>query len=98
MSSASHRSGTKIKAPSNVFRSCPSCASPNLFKFEGEAFCDYCGWDSILLRVEARFAARQFQEPGTVESISARDDAAAEHARRIVFESPFLTNQEPVVA
>lgn len=98
MRSAGHRAGSKTKTPSSVFKSCPSCDSPNLLKFEGEAFCDYCGWDSIALRVEARFAARQVDELGTIETISAREDAAAERARRLLSESPFLTNQEPVVA
>ncbi len=86
----------RAKSPAEAFKQCPACESPNLIKFEGDALCSYCGWDSIALRVEARFAARQFQEPGTIESISAREDAAAEQAQELILGSPFLRNQPSV--
>lgn len=36
-----------IRKPANVFKSCPKCESPNLIKFDAEAFCSYCDWNSI---------------------------------------------------
>lgn len=51
-----------VKKPSDVFSKCPKCGSPNLLKFEGDVFCNYCQWDSIILRAEAEFSALY---PGT---------------------------------
>lgn len=31
-------------------------------RFEGECICEYCGWDSIALRAEARLATYEYQE------------------------------------
>jgi uncharacterized Zn finger protein (UPF0148 family) len=45
-----------LKKGSDAFSSCPACESPNLEIFEYEVMCSYCGWDSIAVRVEARFA------------------------------------------
>lgn len=86
-----------VKSTAEAFKQCPSCDSPNLIKFEGESICSYCGWDSIALRVEARFATRQVEELGTIESISAREDEAAAQARDLIYGNPFMS-QQPSVA
>jgi len=48
----------QTRRPADIFRSCPHCESTNMFRFEGEAFCLYCGWDSVLLHAEIKFAKR----------------------------------------
>ncbi len=35
-----------VKQAAKVFQNCPCCKSPNLIKFEGEAICFYCDWNS----------------------------------------------------
>lgn len=85
------------RTPAEAFKQCPACESPNLIKFEGDVICGYCDWNSIGLRVEARFAARRTEGLGTIESISAREDAAAEQAQELIYGSPFL-NYGPSVA
>lgn len=87
----------RSRRPADAFNQCPQCDSPNLMKFEGDAICGYCGWDSIALRVEARFAALNAHGPGTIEEISAREDAAAAQAQELIYGGPFL-NQRPIVA
>lgn len=87
----------RYRRPADAFNECPQCDSPNLMKFEGEAICGYCGWDSIALRVEARFASLMAHGPGTVEEIGAREDVAAAHAQDLIYDRPFR-NQQPSVA
>jgi hypothetical protein len=43
-----------IRRPSDVFHTCPSCLSTNLMKFEGEAFCTSCKWNSIAIHEECK--------------------------------------------
>ena len=45
------------REPGKIFKFCPRCRSPNLLKFDGEVFCNYCSWDSVLLQVECKDAA-----------------------------------------
>lgn len=51
----------KNKNPTNVFNFCPACDSPNVFKFEGEVFCEYCDWNSIEVNFEARLSANAYE-------------------------------------
>lgn len=53
---------TLVRAPATVFQRCPECESPNLMRFEGEVICEYCGWDSISLHLEARLSAQNYQQ------------------------------------
>lgn len=41
--------------PADVFPFCIRCKSKDVFKFEGDIFCNPCGWNSIELRVENQF-------------------------------------------
>ena len=43
-----------VKRPSDVFHTCPSCLCSNLLKFEGEAFCTACKWNSIAIHEECK--------------------------------------------
>ena len=43
---------TGVKSPAEVLKSCPKCKNANLFKFEGEAFCTKCNWDSVDIHAE----------------------------------------------
>ncbi|MGK5087902.1 hypothetical protein WDW86_10120 [Bdellovibrionota bacterium FG-2] len=40
--------------PSDVFNQCPRCESLGILKFEGEAFCLRCDWDSVRLHVDCQ--------------------------------------------
>lgn len=42
-----------------VFKLCPRCASPNVLKFEGEIFCNFCGWDSVQLSLSLERLSHQ---------------------------------------
>lgn len=75
--------------PSDVFKSCPQCESPNLYKFEGDAFCTYCDWDSITLRVDARFAARDALRFSEDENDREKEDRR--QVEELLDESPFLS-------
>ena len=79
----------KVRRAADVFRACPRCESPNLFKFEDEVSCNYCGWDSIELRAAAMFRMRKRPEAKTIESISESEERASAEARTIIFGSPF---------
>lgn len=67
----------KLKTGPEAFSSCPACDSPHLIAFEDEVICNYCGWDSIAVRVEARFArmkstssvAEMIEQAAQIESI-----------------------------
>jgi len=43
------------RKPTDVFKKCPRCAEfgdADLFEFDGDVFCDCCGWNSIGVQVE----------------------------------------------
>jgi len=50
------KQSSRFKRPTQVFKKCPECESPNLLHFEGEVLCTYCSWDSIEINVEARLS------------------------------------------
>ncbi|MGE4233065.1 MAG: hypothetical protein AB7F43_07030 [Bacteriovoracia bacterium] len=78
-----------LRKPSDVFSSCPQCESPNIYKFEGDAFCTYCDWDSIILRVDARFAARDALRFS--EDEDSREKENTRQVEELLGESPFLS-------
>ena len=41
--------------PSEILSLCIRCKSRDVFTFEGDIFCNPCGWNSIELRVENQF-------------------------------------------
>lgn len=49
----------KVRKPASAFRQCPYCESHDLFKFEGQAFCAQCGWNSIPAYCEAIELSRE---------------------------------------
>lgn len=69
----------KPRKPSDVFTQCPACASPNIFAFEGDVFCTYCDWNSIILRADAQFDSLHLYEPGlaSVRHLNERAEAKA---------------------
>ncbi|MBI3556169.1 MAG: hypothetical protein HY074_07890 [Deltaproteobacteria bacterium] len=66
-----------VKTPAAVFRCCPECESPNLMTFEGEVICDFCGWDSIALHLDARLSAQEQLPLNHKQPSSARKPSAA---------------------
>ena len=42
--------------PAKVLSRCASCKSNDVFDFDGDLFCNPCGWNSIDSRVENQFA------------------------------------------
>lgn len=56
---------TTVKVPASVFKVCPQCRSPNLIQFDGEVFCGFCSWDSVLLHEECRQTAFFYQRQHT---------------------------------
>lgn len=82
------RNRSRVKKGSEVFSSCPACESPNLIKFEDEVICSYCSWDSISIRVEARFG--QNYSSDFFETAIAQEETAALAAEEIMKESAFL--------
>ena len=82
------RNRNRIKKGSEVFSSCPACESPNLIQFEDEVICSYCSWDSISIRVEARFL-RDYSSDA-FETAIAQEEVAASAAEEIMKESAFL--------
>jgi len=53
MSKHNYTRNQRVKLPSDVFNHCPECESRELLKFEGEAFCLSCDWDSIIVHADA---------------------------------------------
>ncbi len=45
-----------VTAPEKVFTECPckECKSQDLFAFDGDVFCNDCGWNSIESRVSSQ--------------------------------------------
>ncbi len=67
------RQRSKVKRPTDVFKQCPSCDSPNILNFESEVLCLYCDWTSIDVRVEARIsvtAAEQNKNFGDLQTLA----------------------------
>lgn len=58
------------KRPADVFNVCPECESPNILKFDGEAICGFCNWDSLSVSFDADFMAE-------VDQACALEDGAA---------------------
>ena len=65
--------GSKIRAatrtPAEVFTACPACGCTNLLKFEGEAFCLRCDWDSVLLHAECEATSRMAKARAEASSV-----------------------------
>lgn len=82
------------KNAAEAFRECPACESPNLLKFEGEAFCLHCDWDSIEASVDARFSAYSRDlDPRTTESLAEQETEEHEHASKLIQEIESTSDQ-----
>lgn len=46
-----------MKPPAEFIKECLQCTSNDLFSFNGDVFCNPCGWNSIELRVESQLDA-----------------------------------------
>ena len=44
--------------PAKVFSKCQQCESDDVFSFDGDLFCNPCGWNSIEQRVESQLSAQ----------------------------------------
>ena len=67
------------RKPSDVFTQCPACESPNIFAFEGDVFCTYCDWNTIILRADAMFDSLHLYEPG-LASVHYINERGSNHA------------------
>ncbi len=43
-------------APANALSRCARCKSDDVFDFDGDLFCNPCGWNSIEARVESQLS------------------------------------------
>ncbi|MBN19929.1 MAG: hypothetical protein CL678_01485 [Bdellovibrionaceae bacterium] len=53
-----------VKKPAEVFSQCPSCDSADVTKFEGQAFCGQCDWNSIAVYEDCIASVRDRSEHG----------------------------------
>ncbi|MGE4107365.1 MAG: primase-helicase zinc-binding domain-containing protein [Bacteriovoracia bacterium] len=54
----------QIKKPSDIFKHCPHCKSRDQFRFDGEVFCNSCGWNSVLVSAECSYGvASRMRKP-----------------------------------
>ena len=56
------RQEQRTKKAAEVFQKCPRCESKNVFAFENEVFCLYCGWDSVALSAECQFGVSSLKQ------------------------------------
>ena len=42
-----------VTPPAQVLTQCEECMSSDLFAFDGDVFCNDCGWNSIEMRMDA---------------------------------------------
>ncbi len=53
MSSQSKIKKCEQSVPSDIFKVCPECDGTNLLRFDGEALCTWCDWNSISFTLDA---------------------------------------------
>ena len=49
---------TDTVAPAKAFTECQECESKDVFEFDGDLFCNPCGWNSIEHRVESQLSSQ----------------------------------------
>lgn len=59
-------------APADVLSRCAKCKSDDVFKFEGDLFCNPCGWNSIEARVESQLSELTAKHRKTPANVNAK--------------------------
>lgn len=57
--------------PAKVLSRCAKCRSDDIFEFDGDLFCNPCGWNSIETRVESQISeltTKHRQQAGNAKS------------------------------
>lgn len=49
---------TNVLEPAQNLKHCQNCKSTDIFSFDGDIFCNPCGWNSIEMRVEAQLSSQ----------------------------------------
>jgi len=51
-----------VRTPAKAFSSCPYCERQDIFKFDGQVFCNHCGWNSLSAHCEAIDLAHSYRD------------------------------------
>lgn len=101
---------TDVLEPAQTLEHCRNCSSTDIFSFDGDVFCNPCGWNSIEMRVEAQLSSQiaKYQKSRkqkeilskeflpTSEELFELEEANAITAENLLYLNPFNNDDQSV--
>ena len=75
-------------APADVLSRCVKCKSDDVFAFDGDLFCNPCGWNSIEARVESQLSEMTAKHRKASAKTQAGPDALVEEKAAATVSNP----------